>query len=196
MGVSLSFLAVKGQAPEEIHRTLGLSDTGVASGIDDDPRPMVRGTALPNGWYLILLDDITHPLIVSRPLTRALSKGCEVVGCQVEEHDMYSACFGWRDGASVWSVVHDARKAPDHLAVWGDPPLRLDDIEAQAEARAARPDASDVDHFFEIPVALAYSCCGWRYDRSAFDWGIPAFTALAEGKPPRPRRAKAQPSPQ
>jgi hypothetical protein len=187
MGVSLSFLAIKGRTPEEIHRTLGLSDTGVASGIDADPRPMVRGAALPNGWYLILFDDITHPLIVSQPLARTLSGGCEVVCGQAEEHDMYSACFGWRNSAIVWSVVHDARKAPDHLYVWGAPPARLDDIEAQAEAQAAQPEASDVDFIFEIPVELAYSCCGWRYDQSAFDWGTPAFTVLAEGKPPRQR---------
>jgi hypothetical protein len=196
MGFSLSFLAVKGQIPDEIHRRLGLSDTGIASSIDDDPRPAVRGAALPDGWYLILLDDISHPLIVSRPLTHSLSQGCEVIGCQVEEHDMFSACLCWRDGAIVWTVVHDARKAPDHLGVWGDPPVRLDDIEAQAEARAAQPDASDVDHIFEIPVALAYSCCGYRYDQSAFDWGIPVFNVLAEGKKPRRRRTKGQPSPQ
>jgi hypothetical protein len=196
MGMSLSFLAVKGRTPEEIHRTLGLSDTGIASGIDDDPRPMVRGAALPDGWYLILFDDILHPLIVSRPLTNSLSKGCEVVGCQFEEHDMFSACLCWRDGAIVWSVVHDARKTRDHLGVWGELPARLDEFEAQAEAQAAQPDVSDVDYFFEIPVELAYSFCGWRYDQSAFDWGIPAFTVLAEGKPPRRRRAQAQPSPQ
>src|SRR4051794_36084858 len=196
MGVSLSFLAVKGQTPEEVQRRLGLSDTGVASGIDDDPRPAVRGAALPNGWYLILFDDITHPLMVSRPLTSTLSRGCEVVAGQAEEHDMYSACFGWRDGAIVWSVVHDARKARDHLSVWGAPPARLDEIEAQAEAQAAQPDASDVDHIFEIPVELAYSCCGYRYDQSAFDWGILAFTVLAEGKRRPRRRAKGQPPPQ
>jgi hypothetical protein len=197
MGMSLSFLAVKGQTPEDIHRRLGLSDTGVPSSIDDDPRPAVRGAPLPNGWYLILFDDITHPLIVSRPLAGSLSRGCEVSCCQVEEHDMYSACFGWRDGAIVWSVVHDARKARDHLYVWGAPPARLDEIEAQVEAQAAQqPGSSDVDLIFEIPVELAYSCCGWRYDQSAFDWGIPAFTVLAEGKLPRRRRGKGQPSPQ
>src|SRR5882724_224093 len=102
MGISQSFLAIKGRAPAEIHRALGLTDTGVASPEFDDPRPAVRGAALPDGWYLVLLKDISHPFVMLAEIPMRLSQGCEVVACQVEEHAMFSACLGWKDGAMLW----------------------------------------------------------------------------------------------
>ncbi len=189
MGISLSFLAVKGQTPKEIHLALGLSDTGVASAEYDYPRPALRGATLPDGSYLILLDDIVHRLIASQAILTRLSQGCEVVACQVEEHCMYSACFGLRNGKQVWSVVHDARKARDDLRVWGKPPAAFDEIasrmrEAQVEEderERQHPTSMAVDFIWEIPVELANALCGYRHDTRA-DWGEPAFTILAEGK--------------
>jgi hypothetical protein len=187
MGVSLSFLAIKGAARGDIQRARGVSDTGVASPEDEYPIPPVRGAALPNGWYLVLLDHVVHRLIKSRATITRLSRGCEVIACQVEEHDMYSGCFGLRDGELVWSVVHNPQKAHDHLGVWGELPAALDEIEArmlkeQDEAQQ-RSDGIEVDYIFEIPVELAASFCGYRHDTRA-DWGAPAFTILAEGKRP------------
>jgi hypothetical protein len=112
MGVSQSFLAIKGAARADIHRALGVTDTGVASPEDEYPIPSVRGAALPEGWYLVLLDDVVHRLIKSRAIIKRLSRGCEVIACQVEEHDMYSGCFGLRDGELVWSVVHNEAPRP------------------------------------------------------------------------------------
>src|SRR5438552_8152505 len=58
MGVSLSFLAIKGAAPADIHRALGVTDTGVVSPEFEYPRPPVRGAMLPDGWYLVLLKEV------------------------------------------------------------------------------------------------------------------------------------------
>ena len=198
MGVSLSFLAVKGAAPADIHRALGVTDTGVASPEFAYPCPPVRGAALPNGWYLVLLDHVVHRLIKSRAIITRLSRGCEVIACQVEEHDMYSGCFGLRDGTLVWSVVHNPQKADDHLGVWGELPAALDEIGArilkkQEEERQLQSPV-EVDHIFEIPIELAASFCGYRHDTRA-EWGEPAFTVLAEKKAPRRRDAGRQASP-
>jgi len=188
MGYSLSWLAVRGKVKADVDRALGMTDTGIASTEDDYPPPTVRGAALPNGWYLVLLDDVVHRLIKSRAVTDRLSRGCEVVGCQVEEHAMYSACFGWRDGKLIWSVVHDARKAGDHLGGWGELPAALDEIEARTlkrqEEERQHQRSVEVDYVFDIPIELAASFCGYRHDTRA-DWGEPAFTVLAENKAER-----------
>jgi len=181
MGVSLSFLAIKGAAPADIHRALGVTDTGVASPADAYPIPSVRGAALPDGWYVVLLDDVLHPLIKSRAILKRLSRGCEVIACQIEEHDMYSGCFGLRDGELAWSVVHNSNEDRDHLNVTGEPPAALAEIEMRLRKEQARhqPGAAGVDYIFEIPLELAAACCGYRHDVSTPE-GEPAFTILAE----------------
>src|SRR4030088_2323197 len=108
MGISLSFLAIKGAAPADIHRALGVTDTGVASPEFEYPRPPVRAAVLPDGWYLVLLRDLVHRFIISDEILGRLSQGCEVIGCQVDEHEMYSTCFCFRDGAMRWEVEHDS----------------------------------------------------------------------------------------
>jgi hypothetical protein len=183
MGVSLSFLAIKGAAPADIHRALGVTDTGVASPEDEDPIPSVRGAALPTGWYLVLLDHVVHRLIKSRAILTGLSRGCEVIACQIEEHDMYSGCFGLHDGELVWSVVHNSNEGRDHLKVRGEPPAALAEITARLRREEAQhqPGPVGVDYIIDIPLELAASFCGYRHDMPA-EWGEPAFTILAEGE--------------
>jgi hypothetical protein len=184
MGVSLSFLAIKGAAPADIHRALGVTDTGVASPEFEYPIPPVRGAALPNGWYLVLLNEVSHRFMSDEILGR-LSQGCEVVGCQIEEHAMYSSCFGFRDGAMRWEVEHDSNEGNDHLKVSGEPPAAFGEISARLRREQAqhKPGAVGVDYIIDIPLELAASCCGYRHDMPA-DWGEPAFTVLAESESP------------
>src|SRR6266851_4192755 len=71
MGVSLSFLAVKGLTSTEVHRALGITDTGVAAGEFDYPRPAMHGAALPDGWYLVLLNSVDHRFVTLEEGSRA-----------------------------------------------------------------------------------------------------------------------------
>ena len=185
MGVSLSFLAIKGAAPADIHGALGVTDTGVASPEDEYPIPSVRGATLPEGWYLVLLNDVVHRLIKSRKIIKRLSRGCEVIACQVEEHDMYSGCFGLRDGELVWSVVHNSNEGKEHLKVAGEPPAAFAEIAARLRRQQAQHPSggAGVDYIFDIPLELAAACCGYRHDVSAAG-GEPAFTILAESESP------------
>src|SRR5258708_19122946 len=107
MGISLSFLVIKGRTPEAIHRALGVSDTGVVAGEWDYPRPAIRGAELPDGWYLVLLKDADHRFVTMEAIPAQLSQGCEVVACQLSESIMASACLGWKDGAKLWEVAHE-----------------------------------------------------------------------------------------
>jgi hypothetical protein len=185
MGVSLSFLAVKGLAPAEVHRALGVADSGVAAGEFDYPRPAMRGAALPDGWYLVLLNSVDHRFVTSEEIPAQLSRGCEVVACRVEEHCMFSACLGWRDGAMLWQVAHDPDEDPNHLEVEGTPPAVFGELAARMRAKQVEEDRRagemSVDFIWEIPVELANSLCRYRHDEYA-DWGKPAFTVLAEAK--------------
>jgi hypothetical protein len=189
MGIAQSFLAVKGKAPDEIHRTLGLTDTGVVAGEWDYPRPEVRGAALPGGWYLVLLKDVDHRFVRSDEILKLLSQGCEVVGSQIEEHCMFSSAFGFSDGAFRWKVAHDPDEGEHHLEVEGTPPAAFDEIAARMRAEQAEEDAKEqerpellsVDFIWEIPIELAKSFCRYRHDEDA-DWGKPEFRILEEGK--------------
>ncbi len=185
MGVSLSFLAVKGLAAAEVHRGLGITDTGVAAGEFDYPRPTMRGAALPDGWYLVLLNSVDHRFMTSEEIPARLSQGCEVIACRVEEHVMFSACLGWKDGAMLWQIAHDPDEDPYHLDVEGTPPAAFVELAARMRAQQAEEDRRagelPVDFIWEIPIALADSLCRYRHDEYA-DWGKPEFTVLAEGR--------------
>ncbi len=185
MGLSLSFLAVKGLSPQEIHRALGVTDSGVAAGEFDYPRPTMRGAALPDGWYLVLLNSVDHRFVTSEEVPARLSRGCEVVACRVEEHVMFSACLGWKDGAMLWQVAHDPEEDPHHLDVEGTPPAAFGALAARMRAKQEEEDRQTgqmpVDFIWEIPVELANSLCRYRHDEYA-DWGKPEFAVLAEAK--------------
>jgi len=184
MGIGQSFLAVKGKAPDEIHRTLGLADSGVVAGEWDYPRPAVRGAALPDGWYLVLLKDVDHRFVNSDDILERLSQGCEILGRQVEEHCMVSTAFAFNDGTFRWKVVHDPDEGEHHLDVEGTPPAAFDEIAARMRAKQAEEDKKEepmVDFIWEIPIELANSLCRYRHDEYA-DWGKPEFRILEEGK--------------
>jgi hypothetical protein len=182
MGVSLSWLAVRGRSKDDAQRALGLIGTGSHA---EYPLPAYRGTELPGGWYLIEMKNFVHPFVMPETLGR-LSQGCEIVGCQVGEHVMASAAFAWQDGRRLWEVAHESDEGDDHLDVEGVPPAEFAAIDARLRAEQDAQDPNKnfpVDYLFDIPVELAQACCGYRHDYSEFDWGRPVFEVLAEGKP-------------
>jgi hypothetical protein len=187
MGMSLSFLAVKGRTPDEVQRRLGLTDTGVVAGEWDYPQPAVRGATLPDGWYLVLLKDADHRFVMEDEILARLSQDCEVVACRLSEGVMASGCLAWQDGAKLWEVEHEPDEDDaNRLVVEGTPPAAFEAIAARLRAQQEEEDGGDpemaVDYIWEIPIELAHSLCRYRHDFSYFDWGKPEFRILAEGK--------------
>jgi hypothetical protein len=176
MGYSISWLAVRGLTKDEILARLHLGDTGEVDEANEAP---VSGAELPTGWYALFLNDFTHPFLGPRALQN-LSKGCAVVGCQVEEHVMVSASFYYIDGRHAWTLTHESEKGIKHLELHGATPGFLAELHAAGLKRQDEEggEGAAVDYIFEVPLEAAERVCGYRHDRWKFDWGQPKFTEL------------------
>lgn len=179
MGYSISWIAVYGKAKADIFEQLHVRDTGEIDEANDAP---ISGAELPTGWYVLFLNDFTHPLVEPAAL-RALSDGCTVIACQVEEHVMSSASCCYKDGKHEWSMTHDSNKGLYDLDVVGTAPDFYSALHA-ANLKKQQDEGGEmarVDYIFDIPVAAAERMCGYRYDQWKFDWGEPTFTKLIQG---------------
>jgi hypothetical protein len=174
MGFSISWLAVRGITNSETCARLGIRDSEQPDEANESP---ISGASIPTGWLVLFLNDLTHPFVTVDSLRR-LSKRCEVVGCQVEEHVMVSSSFFYRDGSRLWNVTHESEKGIENLEVDGVPPDALQDIKVKnLDLQAQDTDeGGGVDYVFEVPLELAESVCGYKHDRWQFEWGEPVFT--------------------
>ena len=177
MGFSISWIAISGHSKASVLSSLSLVDTGEPDEANESP---ISGGELPGGWYLMFFNDIVHPFTRKPQLTK-ISAGGSVLVCQVEEHVMASAAFMYVNGVKTWDVTHESEKGLYNISTEGCPPIALQAI--QAELKAAQDadggDEADVDHIFDVPVALAAALCGYRHDRVALVSGEePQFTKL------------------
>src|SRR6266581_448281 len=169
MGFSISWIAFKNKTKEEVLGATGLNDTGETEEIPESP---VSGAALPSGWYLLFFNKYAHAFLKPKTLS-ALSKDCQVVGCQVEEHVMASGAFCYENGNRLWSVSHESERGIYHVTVEGLAPRSLSALHARLVERQNEEggDKAGVDYIFDVPVELAYEICVFRHDRWKFDWG-------------------------
>jgi hypothetical protein len=184
MGWRISWLAVKNQERTAILSSFGLHAT---NGTHERPKGLISGTSLPNGYYVLFLEDCFHPFVTLEVLSR-VSCGCEIVGCQVDERIMASASFCWRNGERVWNVTHEADKGVRNLEVVGTPPEIFEHLKAEAKKLQDKerkipflPLPWEIDHFFSVPVDLSAAVVGYEHDRSHYPWGRPMYEPLAEG---------------
>jgi hypothetical protein len=147
----------------------------------------MSGTHLPNGYYVLFLNDCFHSYVTPEFLAR-VSANCEIVGCQVEERIMVSAAFCWRDGVRLWNVVHEADKGVRNLEIEGTPPEALASLKAEASKLQDKerkipllPLPWEIDHFFRVPIDLAAAVVGYEHDKAKYSWGTPMYEPLAEG---------------
>lgn len=161
MGFNASWLAVRGKPTESVLDLMSLKRTGEFEEVPESP---VTGIALPTGWYLIFANDFAF---IDRALLSRLSEGAEVVTCAVEEHVMVSSASGLKDGAEIWSILHDSREGMRHLKFSGELPDQFDSIRSRlfAEQSATGGDDSDVDYVFDVPVEVASALTGFRHDQ-------------------------------
>lgn len=168
MGVSLSWLAVRGKSPEAVRTELQLRGTGTAG---DIPKSPFVGSASDAGWYLIVARGCEHR-ILSAPVLERLSIGCDVLTCTVEEHVMFSEATRWQNGKRLWSVTHKGEDGPKGISADGALPAEYpsirDNFISQQEAEGGAE--ADVDFLFEIPVVLVQTFIDYRHDEAS-----PAF---------------------
>ncbi|MCD2515706.1 hypothetical protein LQ564_05195 [Massilia sp. G4R7] len=181
MGYSIAWILVRGKTKEDILAQLGLADAGER---DDFVENQVAVAALPGGAYLLCFNDMAHPATQAASMAR-VSKGCEALGCQVEENVMASAAFFYKDGAKVWDVVHLADQGLYHLEVNGAPPALLDTIHSEMKAAQDEDggEGAQVDWLFEVPLMLATALGGYRHDEGLLSGEALVFTALAPVAP-------------
>jgi len=121
---------------------------------------------MPAGWYLII-SNRSEQVASDEAMQRLSSSGGELVTCFVEEHVMFSNATSWKDGRKTWSVIHNTQKRRGHLDAEGDLPPAFGSILADLRTKQQEADANQrrVDFIFDVPVTLAQSLVGYRYDR-------------------------------
>jgi hypothetical protein len=177
MGVSFSYLAVRGGKRDSVLGILGLRGTGI---FEEIPESDITGAALPTGWYLILADRDHPPFMEGKTLAR-LSAAGEVLTWFIEEHVMCSYAALWSGGRQHLSVAHFSDKGINHLKTEGDLPLVFGPIRNRLSAmqQAAGGAKAKIDHIFDIPVELVEQLTGYRHDRVMPVLGDRPFEVLA-----------------
>ena len=158
MGFSIPWIAIRGLEKHKLLERFGLYDTGET---EEYPESSICGTSIPDNTYLLYLRDCFHRFVTPEFLSAA-SKGCSILGCQVEEHIMASAAFYYRDGKRLWNVVHESDSGVDHLDTEGDIPDPFNEIRKAAVENQRKEDLRErdpneilgVDYIFDIPVRL------------------------------------------
>lgn len=151
MGISQSWLAVRGKDKSDIWEGLHVRGTG-KSWVSEQ----IGGREIAEGWYLIVADRAGHRLVGEESAER-LSKNAEVVISAVHEGCMLSNASYWRDGKMIWSVEHDPELGFDHLAIKGQPSEQLRKVQDYLEEHS--------ECFpFEVPLEWARLVSGYRYD--------------------------------
>jgi len=94
MGISISWIAVAMKPAKDLLKELKLRDTG-APAVPGSAK--FAGASLPNGWFVIALNEFWHSMIHPESL-EPLSSDCVVVGCAEIENANSSLAFLFREG--------------------------------------------------------------------------------------------------
>lgn len=174
MGFKISWIAFKDITKEEILRAVGGVDTGNPDEANEAP---FSGAQIPNGWFVLFSNDFEY---ASAARLGTLSEKSSLVACQLHEGVMVSAAYAYKRGQIQWSLVHDADKGIRHLDVSGVPPDQFEVVRARLSQTQDTNggDQSEVDYIFDVPLETAEAVCGYKHDKTIFDWGEPQFTVI------------------
>jgi hypothetical protein len=171
MGYRVLLIAVTGKQPKTIHAEYGVAPTDQYEDIPESP---VSGAVLPNGAYLLYVNDDILP---GDRLFARLSQDAALTACYANETVMDCFACGWENGLEQWSVWHDAQQGRMHLEVSGTPPPELTPIRDRLTQEQAGDEG--VDWIFDIPVELFAALGGIRYDADIPGSGPEPWQVLA-----------------
>lgn len=158
MGVRLNWLAVEGADKAALLARLGLVESGVAS---DELNAPLACAEFPDEWLVLVSTEMGLDLDQALPLASA---GGLAMGCEMEEHVMFSRLRAFRGGAPAWTVTHDPDGDLRDVAVEGEPPPPFADLRAALAAEQAEDGDGQVDYMFDLPPRLGQKLCGYAYD--------------------------------
>ena len=166
MGFSISWIAVQADAADAVCRTIGLRRTGATANYSDFD---ISGIMLFSGWYLVVFEDMDHPL-QSEDSLRRVSEAFPVLRCLIEEHAMYSSAELWHRCEQIWRIAHDLQAGKRDLAVTGTVPAAFDSIRTHVMARQDDHDKAarglPVDDVFDAPLLLAREVTGYKHSEA------------------------------
>lgn len=160
MGFRVQLITVSGKEPGTLWRDYGVLPTGELEEIPESP---VVGAALPNGAYLLYINDPDR-IVLDDEIFARLSKGASLIACYVNETVMNSYACEWANGVEQWSVFHDAQQEIEHLETNGILPPEFRVIRDRLFAQQQGDDGS-TDFIFDIPVELFEAFGGISYNR-------------------------------
>jgi hypothetical protein len=177
MGFKISWVAVKSATKADVLEMAGLRDTVTLDPVCEAP---FSCTELPTGWTILFSNDFDY---ASPERSEAFSARNIVLSCQIHEGVMYSGASFHDHGDHIWSVSHFSENGIMDVSVSGAPPAEFHAIRDNLLAKQSEPQIGpwEVDYVFDVPVELALAICGFRHDRSRFDWGEPRFTVARPG---------------
>lgn len=159
MGFRVLLIAVAAKSTNQIYADYGVAPTGEFEELPESP---VSGAMLPNGRYLLFINDRILPedLVLAK-----LSRHASLIACYGNETVMNSVASSWTDGVEDWCVFHDAQQDLRHLETTGSLPDCFESIRHRmfAEQDAAADDCG-VDYIYDVPVELFVALGGHRYN--------------------------------
>jgi hypothetical protein len=171
-----SWLAIKAASADEACDKLGLTRSGDEC---DYLESVFSGAALPTAWYVVVTGREAFDFFMDFSLEQ-LSESHDLMVMEVEEHVMQFSLEYWRDGAVLWSVLHDAQQGVYHLEGEGELPGDFDALKAEyvKQQDEAGGENASVDCLCEVPLELALSVTGFRYNLRYEDSQEPVFEEL------------------
>ncbi len=177
MGMSISWIGIRGLAQEQIMDVLGLTQAP-----SDAKRPKASLWSMPNGWTVVLTADFSYP---TPERMAALSAEGTAIALSADDRVMVSCIRGYAHGKAVFAIEHDGgNHGSHHMAVAGTPPARWAELRERLAKVQDREDAGEsvVDYMFEAPAMLARMICGYRQDRPWREGQAPETIALIDRK--------------
>ncbi|VXC73451.1 hypothetical protein [Sphingomonas sp. 8AM] len=153
MGYRISQLAAKADKAAVLSH-LGLTDTGE---IDEANEAPLSAAELPGGWTIVWANDCDW---ADASRLTGMTPRPAVATLMVHEGVM-AADLHVDDGAARWSLSY---RGDEEGELAGDWPASFAPIVAEAQARERDDEGGEVDHLFDIPVAIMEAITGHRYD--------------------------------
>jgi hypothetical protein len=176
MGLRLDWIAVRGGDEKRLLDQFELRPYGHVS--QEFAAPFAFGKV---GDWLVLTAERSEICDDDVIAEIAQSYG-DVLGASIVENVGYSRVQAYADGVKSWDVAFDVETDGDGLAVDGHPPNALEVIAARCAAEQA--DDPEVMHFFDAPIELAKTVCGYEAGQiDNIDWRALVKTSAKDHLP-------------